>query len=223
MDVSIQRLEKYEGAFRLAATSGLLTGVAAATNADTGVGHLFAFRWQPTVNPTPTRYLKWCVIQRIRAHWRTISGFTAAQEVGLDMYKVTGYSASHSGGTALTLTAPTNEKRTGVAPAAGVNRGGQYGSQVADLRIATTGALTAGTFTIDSNPLAQDCYAELAAAATVPKGRFDLEFLNQDDPGFPLVLAPAEGIIIRNTVAMGTGGTARLIVELDWLEVNFSR
>ena len=79
---------------------------------------------------------------------------------------------------------------------------------------------TAGTHVFDPVPISQDGYAELAAAATVPKGRFDVEFLNADQPAFPLVLAPNEGLCIRNTVLMGAGGAVRLTVEVDWFELN---
>lgn len=218
MDVQIAVLKRYEGAFRVCATSGLITAVAAGTAT---AGHLFAMRWNPPQNPSLTRNLKWCAIQRIRAHWRTVAGFTAAQEVGLDLSVLRGYSGSHSGGTALTPFTTTNQqKRAGTAPSAGINAGGMFPSQMADMRIAGTGALTAGTHVFDPFPISQDGYAELAAAATVPKGRFDVEFLNADQPAFPLVLAPNEGLCIRNTVLMGAGGAVRLTVEVDWFELN---
>jgi hypothetical protein len=33
-------------------------------------------------------------------------------------------------------------------------------------------------------------------------------------------LAAGEGLIVRNLVAMGAGGTARVYVEVDWREVD---
>lgn len=216
MDVSLKSITKYEGAFRVAAVSGLITGVAAGTAA---AGHLFAMRWSPPAAPYSENMVRLCVIQRFRAKWRTTAGPTAAQEMALDAFRVTGYSASHAGGTAVNLANPNNMKRTVTAPAAGVNSAGLSASLVTDMRIAATAALTNGTETFDAQAFAHDSYSELAAAATVQLGRFELELLNQDQPGFPLVLAPNEGIVVRNgAVAMGANLAGRLIVEVDWLE-----
>lgn len=217
MQVQLKSLGKLEGAYRTAAVSGLITGVAAGTAT---AGHLFAMRWAPSSSPYAENMVRFCAIQRLRAKWRTVAGFTAGQEVGLEAFFARSYSASHTGGTALTLTGNNAQKRTGVAPAAGgAAAGGMPASQMADMRIASTTALTAGTQTLDAQPFARDGYTELAQAATVAVGRFDVEFVNQDQPGYPLVLSPNEGIVIRNSVAMGAGGTARVIVEVDWLEL----
>jgi len=218
VEVQLNTLSKYEGAFRVAAVSGLITGVAAGTNA---AGHLFAMRWSPPTAPYSEKMVRLCVIQRFRAKWRTTAGPTAAQEMALDAFRVTSYSASHAGGTAVNLANPNNMKRTVTPPAAGVNSAGLSASLMADMRIATTAALTNGTETFDAQAFAHDSYSELVVAATVQLGRFDLEFLNQDQPGFPIVLAPNEGIVVRNgAVAMGAGLVGRLVVEVDWLEMS---
>lgn len=209
--VALKSLGKWEGAYRVAAVSGLVTGVAAGAT-------LFSMRWSPPAAPS-IGMVKLCAIQRIRAKWRTVAGFTAAQEVGLAAYVARSFSASDSGGTGVNLAGPNHEKRVGIAPPAGVQVGGMPASQMADMRIANTGALTNGTRTPDAQPFMQDVYAELAAAATVGKGRFDVDFGNVDQPGFPIILSANEGVIVTNTVLMGAGGTARLIVEVDWLEI----
>lgn len=186
------------GAFRLGVQSGDLTGVAARTSS---AGHLVAFR-----NPTGSTML--AIIQRIRARWFTNAGFTAAQLIGLSMYRVTGYTAAHTGGTAATLTTPMAKKRT------------SHAVPVCTVQYPTTGALTAGTQTFDTTlqPLAAGFYSELAAAATVQKGQIDINFEPQHEGGYPFVLAASEGIVVCNEVAMGAGGTARLVVEFDWIE-----
>lgn len=184
--------------YRLGFQSGLVTGVAAAT---ASAGHLFAFRWGSAAGVA--------LIHRVRAKWVTVAGFTAAQEIGLDMIRATGYSASHSSGTAVTLAAPNLKKRQSHAA-----------SLLTDARGPTTGALTAGTHTLDAQAMAYAGYSELAAGATVPKGAMLLDFdAHMDFGGGPLELATNEGFIIRNTVLMGAGGTARLSVEVDWTEV----
>lgn len=186
------------GAFRLGVQSGDLTGVAART---ASAGHLVAFR-----NPTGSSML--AIIQRIRARWFTNAGFTAAQLIGLSMYRVTGYTAAHTGGTAATLTTPMAKKRT------------SHAVPVCTVQYPTTGALTNGTETFDTTlqPIASGFFAELAAGAAVPKGQIDILFEPQHEGGYPFVLAASEGIVICNEVAMGAGGTARLVVEFDWIE-----
>lgn len=200
MRVHTKTLEKFEGAYRVSAVSGLITGL----NAGDPV---FSMRWAPALPTTNARSLTTFVLERLRVKWRTISGFTAAQEVTLDTFVARAFTANDTGGTAVTLTTNNAKKRTSFPT-----------SVVTDMRISATGALTAGTRTLDANPIATDGFAELAAAATVPKGRFDLEVLDQDQDRFPLVLMPKEGLVITNRVALGAGGTGRLIVEMDWLE-----
>lgn len=186
--------------YRMGFASGLITGVAAGSAT---AGHLFAFRWGSAAAV--------CLIHRFHASWITIAGFTAAQQIGLDLIHATGYSASHSGGAAATLTGVNLKKRQSMAA-----------SLLTDARGPTTGALTAGTHTLDAMPLAFDGFAELAAGATVPKGRMLLDFDSTMDNGGPLELATNEGLILRNQVAMGAGGTAQLFVEIDWTEVGIA-
>lgn len=183
--------------YRIGSASGLITGVAAATAT---AGHLFSFRWGSSA--------EFALVWRVVAKVVTIAGYTAAQEVGIDLIKATGYTASHTGGTGLTLTTTNGKKRTG--------------SNVTNLtsaRIATTGALTAGTHTLDAQALAFGGFSELAAGAAVPKGIYGLDFNAAAGFGGPLVLAQDEGFVIRNLILQGAGGTARLYVEVDWSEV----
>ncbi len=186
-----------EGAYRDGSKTGLLTGVSAPTAT---AGHIWAVRWAPAVTEAKRRL---AVVTRLRARWFTIAGFTAAQEVGFDLYKLTGYTVAHSGSTAL---AP--QKKNAVFPTA-----------IMTGQIATTGDVTAGTQTIGTDQLASASYAELAAAATVPKGAFEIFLSTEDLDRYPIVLAANEGLLLRNSILMGAGGTARVSVEMDWLEV----
>lgn len=206
--VNVQTLKIGEGAYRSGAKTGLLTGISAGTAT---AGHVWAARWAPA---TPSgagtgmaQKRMFAVLQRFRARWYTITGFTGAQEVGLDLFRLTGYSAAHTGGNALTPTPKRSNFRG--APSAALLTG----------RIATTADLTSGTHVIDTDPMASGAFAELAAGAAVPKGLFEL-FLSTDDlDRYPVVLAANEGLLLRNTIAMGAAGTARVVVEMDWLEV----
>lgn len=185
------------GAFRTALSTTDLTVVAARTAT---AGAVCSFR-----NPHTTTL---CLVQRVRARWHTNAGFTAAQLVGLGIFQVRPWTVAYTGGTAVTTTAPFGKKRTA------------HGTSVVEARISTTGTLTgSATNTIDTLPIAMGYFAELAAGAAVPKGYFEVEWsaVNhaQDQP---IVLAQNEGIIVTNEVLMGAGGTARVVVEIDWVE-----
>lgn len=187
------------GAFRLCAYTGALTAVALGSAT---AGHIFAARWGHAS--------KLAVITSLRAKWFTIAGFTAAQEVGLEAFITRGYTGSHSGGTAITLTGNALKKRSSHNTTA-----------FTDLRIAATGALTNGTHAIDGQPIMAGFFAELAAGAAVPKGVFEIGYPIMDLANYPIVLSQDTGIIIRNgPTAMGAGGTARVVVDMEWLEVD---
>jgi hypothetical protein len=209
MRVNVKTLDKFEGAYRIAVASGLVTGLSAGDP-------IFSLRWAPALPTSNPRQLSTFVLERMRVKWRAITDFTAAQEAGVDIFVARAFTASDSGGTAATLTTNNAKKRTSFPT-----------TLVTDMRISTTGALTAGTRTLDAQPIASGVYSDLANAATVQKGGVDVEVLDQDQDRFPLVLGPTtatgaraqEGIVVTNRVAMGAGGTARVIVELDWLEL----
>jgi len=200
-----QQIVQGGNGYTIGPATGLLTGVAAGSAT---AGHIFAARWAPAAGK-PTL----AILTRLRIRWLTIAGFTAAQEVGLDLSRVTGYTAAHTGGTALVATGLRKDRTfhaNGVPfPDSAFN----------DIRIGTTGALTAGTHTFDPTPFRQDGYSELAAAATVAKGSFQLFYSNEDLNAEPIILAANEGIVARNTIAMGAGGTARVTVEMSWVEL----
>lgn len=184
------------GAYSLCARTGALTAVASGTAT---LGHIFAFR---NLNDTP-----FAIISRIRVEARTIAGFTAAQEISFACFRLTGYSGNHSGGSPISFLAPAAKRRTD-----------DPDPIVSTARIATTGELTAGTHTLDTLPFLQDSYSELAAAATVPKGRFDMEriWLPHEKP---FILSHNEGFIVRNEILLGGGGTVKVNVYVDWSEV----
>lgn len=200
-NVSIQNLKSSrEGAYRTGAKSGLITTIAAgdATN-----GHVWAARWAPDVTNTPAAMRRAALIQRLRVRCFTIAGFTAAQEFSLALFKLTGYTAAHSAGTAL---APTKKRVAHPAP-------------LMTGQIALAVQLTAGTQVIAAEPIAVGVSSELAAAATVQKGVIDMFLSTEDLAEYPIVLAPNEGLLLRNEIVMGAVGTARLVVEMDWLEL----
>jgi hypothetical protein len=187
-----------EGSYRTGAVSGLITGIANA--GDATHGHIWAARFASSVG-TDLRQV--AVIQRLRVRAFTITGYTAAQEVRLAVFKLTTFTALHTGGSAVT----PDKKLTGQP------------NPLVTARIASTGELTAGTQTIGTDPIAAAAYAELAAAATVAKGSIDIFLSTEDLTQHPIVLQNNEGLLVRSEVVQGAPGTMRLVVECDWCEL----
>jgi len=93
-------------------------------------------------------------------------------------------------------------------------------SQVADLRLAAAAALTAGTWTLDSQPIGQFVMAAPTTANSILARQVQL--LNPDMCGYqtqsPPVFAANEGL---NLVLNWTGGSSAMSfgVTADWSEV----
>lgn len=171
--------------FRYGGAGGQSTVVAAGTAT---AGHVYVLR-----NPTGSG--KRIHLAQLRLAFLPVTAFGAAQLVRLGVYKLTGYSAAHTGGTAITPA----KRRTG-----------QTTASVAAARIADTGALTAGTHTIGSaQPI-----VSIGAHGTLPI--FDKTFTPSDF--MPEVLEPGEGLLVRNEVLMGASGVGVFVVEPEGWE-----
>jgi hypothetical protein len=119
---------------------------------------------------------------------------------------------SDSGGTALApLAGNTNKHRTKFDS-----------SQVTDIRIASTGTLTAGTRTLDTNPLARvDAWIGATTAGvgtTLPNT--NLVFYNIND--YPIVLENNAGFVITNILA-SVVMVFRMTVNIEWFETDAYR
>lgn len=185
------------------------TGTIAAALAAGAV--LFAFRW--------THATVLAVITRMVVRFQPNVVFTAAgANLSLAAYVGRSYSASHTGGTAATLTGNNCKRRTSFAT-----------TKAGDIRIATTAALGGGTITVDAQPFKYGGPGrpnwDNAAAGTPfifnqnPVGSID--YIPDIDRGeYPLVLAQNEGIVLKNEVVWPAAGTAEVSVEIDWAEVD---
>lgn len=184
------------GRYRLSFASGLLTLVAAKTAT---AGHLAALR-----NSSATKTL---LLERLKIRLAVITDFTSAQRLGASAWIARSYTASHTGGTAATLTTNNAKKRTSDPTTA-----------LGDARIGTTGELTAGTHTLDAvaSLIAEGGVAD--AGATVENKVIENEW-SEKESGSPIILAQNEGIVIANNVLMGAAGTVALTVEAEWREL----
>ncbi len=185
------------GSYRLGLKSGLLTLIAAQTST---AGHMAAFRFSSST--------KKCLVNRIYCRWWTTTGFTSAQEIGMGLVMARSYTASHTGGTAATITTGNGKKNTDYLTLSDI-----------DFRIGDTAALTAGTHTLDAQNFADNGSQELADGASVVKKTFELEY-NPPVGAGPIVLSQNEGFVLRNHILGGAAGVWRVSIGVDFDIVN---
>lgn len=173
----------------LAGVSGNLTGVA-------GSGPVFSFR---NIGSTLMMF------HRVTMSFVTTTAFGTAQQMQFNLFRATGFTASDSGGTAL-FTSGQNKHRTSMANPA----------TAPDIRISSTGALTAGTRTLEANPIGSAHGWSGGVGLTIAQ----TPLLTHDAGDYPFVLAQNEGLVLTNSVAMGATGVGTLIVQIEWCEAS---
>jgi hypothetical protein len=145
------------------------------------------------------------VIRRVRISLAGSSTAFAAGTGQLQMFDARSFSASDSGGTAATLTGNNGKLRTSFAT-----------TGVADMRVSSTATLTAGTRTLDSDPLAAIDLA-VGTTASVQYAAPSLVLYEPKAGEYPLVLANNEGFVIQATVP--ATGTWQFTVQVEWDEL----
>jgi hypothetical protein len=186
----------------------VVTGTLAAALAANAV--VASFRWGDAT--------RLCVINKLRTRFLPLTLFTGAtltDHTSFDAVIGRTFTASHTGGTALTLTAPSFKKRNSMGA-----------TLFTDLRVATTAALGGGTVTLDPHPFAQSLRKgnrTNVAAGTEEVIQPTTDGLNIDyDTAagqHPITLVQNEGIVIRNRTVWPAAGTGILLVEMDWAEL----
>lgn len=177
------------GHYRRAMSTGLVTVVA-------GAGGLLSFRW---TNSDRVAVLLKAIVQATVA-----TAFTTAQETSVDLVRVNGFSASDSGGTAHAL---SNDDK--LSP-------DMNPSQIADLRVATTAALTPGTGSEEGGAQAA---AILSLGNTLGASASAVLFDAIAGAEHPLVLQASSGFRIRNLFTQGAVGVVRFNFTLVWAEI----
>ncbi len=136
---------------------------------------------------------------------------TAAGPLGFYATVARAWTAAGSGGTRISVAGNNLKMETPSAT-----------SQVQDIGIATTGALTAGTKTFDANGFGQ-AIGGVGTAPVTAYGQSSIiapqSIFNVDDAGMPLVLANQEGFAIRTTHAGPAGLTYAAGFSIQWSEV----
>ena len=181
---------------------GTLTGLMAAGIAS--LASVFQVRW---ADPS-----KLFLLQRMLVQCATVTGF-AATSLGcpLELRVGHGSTANGSGGTALAPSSISNRMRTIMAASGFVTSG--------EIRIATTGALTAATGnTAEPNAIGQ-CMG--AANATLVQSPQMILFESSAAGDHPLILNSGDTLSIR-TVTPAATGTWSMAVTMEWIEaINF--
>lgn len=191
------------GHYTAAQVSGALTGAAAA-------GAVFSVRWSPPAAGPP-----YMVLKRVQLGYALTTAFTTGQVVDFDIVRCSAFTASDSGGTALTpFTGNSNKNRSTIMST----------SQMADMRIASTAALTAGTKTQDANPFGYVTSSPINLAvptATAAGGGMQLTDLYSlvNFGQHPQTFGNNEGFNIRVVTAMSAAGVIKLYVVVTWAEV----
>ncbi|MBN8995219.1 MAG: hypothetical protein J0H94_08330 [Rhizobiales bacterium] len=177
------------GYFAFGAQSGALTGVAAN-------GPVFSLR-----NAAGNSEL--VLVRHIGLGFLTTTAFTTPQTVDYGLFVARSFTASDSGGTAISVTGSNTKVRTSLAAPNSL-----------DARIAAAAALTAGTRTLDTNALAQlGAWSGGAGQGIVPVQN---NLWDQYTGDQLIVLAPNEGLVIANLTTMGAAGVARLYINVEF-------
>jgi hypothetical protein len=183
------------GAYSMGLTSGALTVVAAAAP-------VYSFRWAPA---TTTQL---CMIRRVEIGLSTITAFGTAQSLQYSMQIARQWTTNDSVGTIASFAQTNTGKMRTTMPTSAFAGGGQ-------ILIANTGAITAGTRTLDSQAIAFTQGSSTAIGTTMLNNP-----IYQHQPGdYPLILASGEGFIINNVQLMGATGVINLTVNVEWMEL----
>jgi hypothetical protein len=127
----------------------------------------------------------------------------AAGFAKIDCLVARGWTADGSGGTAMTLTGNNQKLRTPMGT-----------TLVGAIRGSSTAALTAGTKTLDSQPIGLMTWSIGTAANVIYVGQVQLF---DGASSHPIVLAQNEGIVCRATVP--ATGTWQFGLAVQWVEV----
>lgn len=186
------------GFYRIALTSGTMAAALAANS------ELFQLRW-----PDATRFA--CIFRIAISAGANV----AATAAGLVAFRATiarGWSAAGTGGTRATMTGNNQKLRTSMGT-----------SLVNDIGVSTTGALTAGTKTLDVQDIGTVATGigtgAITTSATLPIIPLS-ELLNVDSSNdHPIVCAQNEGCVIRSGPAFPAAMTWHFAVNCSWAEV----
>lgn len=179
------------GCYGKALTSGTMAAGLAAAAA------VYSFRWGDAT--------RLCLVTQVRVGAGSIVAF-AAGFVGFVLKHGRAFTASHTGGTAGTLTGNNSKLRTSMGT-----------MLLTDVRIASTAVLGGGTVTLDTDGITA-LTGSIGVTAGVPLiDPGSVLFNTEGQSEYPLVFAQNEGFVIQATVP--ATGTWTFSVDTKWYEV----
>jgi len=179
------------GSYGVAARTGVMAAGLAANS------EIFQLRW--------TDATRLCVITSVHCSGGGGIVAFAAGVTNLEVLIARAWTVAGSGGTAISLTTNNQKLRSSMGT-----------SLVNDMRVASTAALTAGTKTLDAQPIGSLTSSVTATAGTPLWPPAHLYEINEND-GHPIILAANEGIVVRATVPATGTWTASL--DVTWMEM----
>lgn len=164
-----------------------------------GASPIFSFRFVPAAP------VSLCLVRQVLISAAVDATAFTAGAGRFDMFAARAFSASDSAGTAGTLTGNNAKLRTSMQT-----------TGVADFRISSTATLTAGTRTLDTDPMGSIQFPAPATAGAVMVPPNSILFQNKSIE-YPFALATSEGFVVQATVP--ATGTWRFSVAVVWDEV----
>lgn len=153
-------------------------------------------------------------VPRVQVCVHVTTAAAAAALASLQLFASRSFTVDGSGGTVQAAGALNNSKSRIIMP-----------RPQATIRIASTAALTAGTETLDAQPLSSVAFgigtAALTTGLTAHALDWDDGFLLEDDPTgvvHPFHIAVNEGLVIRTGAAMPASIVWQLGVRVSWNE-----
>lgn len=197
------------GSYRLVCSSGAVTTIAARTAT---AGQLLNFRF-PGASPYKA------FVKYVGARFILTTAYGTAQETGCDLILAHSFTVNGTNGTVVDVgstVANTGKLLTDF---------GTSKITAGAVRVADTAAITAGTHTLDANPISTLSDWSGAIGATVPttgsgarSGYGTLWDYKASAHGAPIVLGTDEGFVIRNLILMGATGVGRWDFCVEWDE-----
>lgn len=192
---------------RLVVSTGAVTLIAARTAT---AGQLLTIRY-------PSSTASKMYVKYIGARFILTTAYTTAQETGCDLILARSYTVNGTAGTAVDVgstVADTNNLAT------------EFGTSLITAgcaRVADASAITAGTHTLDANPIGITSGWSSAIGIMVPEAtagaKSDFATLfDARQTGLPLKFGQDEGFVVRNTVLMGAVGVGRWDFCVEWDE-----
>lgn len=187
------------GAFRISATSGTVAAALAANS------EIFQFRFS-------TGASRVCLVHGISFSAGTNLAATAAAITSIRATVARSWTAAGSGGTRFTLTGNNQKLDT------------QHATSECDGGISTTGALTAGTKTLDAHDIGSVALGIGTGAITTainlnlcPKTNLLGDYTG--GIAYPLVLRNQEGFVVRTGIIFPATMTWNFTIDVAWSEV----